>query len=63
MLIKHTSNIKPNSQNITPINIDGGISFNGQSTADTFNKYFASVGQNIHVNNYNANPPLTMKIL
>ena len=56
-IIKLTSNIKPNSQNITPINIDGSESFNGQTTADTFSKYFASVAQNIHVNNHNANPP------
>jgi len=62
-IIKHTSYIKPNSQNITPINIDGGISFNSQTIADTFNTYFASIAQNIHVNNYNAIHHLTMNIL
>ena len=52
---KNTSNIKPNTENITSINVNGNLSFNGQIIAETFNKYFVSVAQNIHVNNHNAN--------
>ena len=56
-IIQNTSYIKPNSQKITSINIDGNIPFDGQIIVETFNKYFVSVAQNVHVNNYNANPP------
>ena len=56
-IIKNTSYIKPNSQNITSINVDGNVSFDGQIIVETFHKYFVSVAQNVHVNNHNANPP------
>ena len=56
-IIKNTTCIKPNSQKITSINVDGNISFNGQITVDTFKKYFVSVAQDVHINNHNANPP------
>ena len=56
-IIKNTSNIKPNTLNITSINVNGNLSFNGQIIAETFNKYFVSVAQNIHVNNHTANAP------
>ena len=45
--------MKPNTHNITSINVNGNLSFNGQIIADTFNKYFITVAQNIHVNNCN----------
>ena len=35
--------------------MNGSVSFNGQIIAETFNKYFVSVAQNIHVNNHNIN--------
>ena len=52
---KNTSNIKPNTQNITSINVNGNLSFNGQIIGETFNKYFVSVAQNIHMYNHNVN--------
>ena len=39
-IIKNTSYIKPNTHNITSINANGYLSFNGQIVAETFNKYF-----------------------
>jgi hypothetical protein len=45
--------MKPNIHNITSINVNGNLSFNGQTIAETFNKYFVSVAQNIHGNEYN----------
>jgi len=51
------SNLKPNTQNITSINVSGNLSFIGQIIAKSFNKYFVSVAQNIHVNDHNANAP------
>jgi len=56
-IIKNTSNIKPNTQNITSINVNGKLSINGEIIGESFNKYFVSVAQNIHVNNHNANAP------
>jgi cystathionine beta-lyase family protein involved in aluminum resistance len=47
--------MKPNTHNITSININGNLSCNDQIIAETFNKYFVSVAQNIHVNNHNVN--------
>jgi len=55
--MKNTSNIKPKTHNITSININGNLSFNGQVIAETFNKYCVSVAQNIHMNNNNVNAP------
>jgi hypothetical protein len=40
--------------NITSINVNGNVFSNGQVPAETFNKYFVTVAQNIHVNNANA---------
>jgi len=54
-IIKNTSNIKPYTQNITSINVNGNLSFNGQIIAEPFNKYFVSIVQNVRVNNHNAN--------
>ena len=62
-VIENTSNIKPIIQNITSFNVNGNLPINGQIIAETFNKYFASVAQNMHVNNHNANAYLIMKIL
>jgi hypothetical protein len=39
----------------TSINVNGNLSFNGQTTAETFNKYFVSVAQNIQVNKHKPN--------
>jgi Notch-like protein len=47
--------MKPNAHNITSINVNGNLSFNGQIIAETFNKYFVSVAQNIHGNKHNVN--------
>jgi hypothetical protein len=47
--------MKPNTHNITSINVNGNVFSNGQVIAEMFNKYFVTVAQNIHVNNYNAN--------
>ena len=47
--------MKPKTHNITSINVNGKVSFNGQTIAETFNKYFVSVAQNIHVNNHHVN--------
>ena len=47
--------MKLNTHNITSINANGNVFSNGQVTAETFNKYFVTVAQNIHANNYNAN--------
>jgi hypothetical protein len=47
--------MKPHIHNITSINVNGNLSCNGQIIAETFNKYFVSVGQNIHENKHNAN--------
>ena len=47
--------MKPNTHNITSINVNGNVFYNSQVIAEMFNKYFVSVAQNIHVNNYNAN--------
>jgi hypothetical protein len=46
---------EPNTHNITSINLNGNVSFNGQIIAETYNKHFVSVAQNIHVNNNNFN--------
>jgi hypothetical protein len=35
--------------------VNGNISSNGQIIAETFDNYFVSVAQNIHVNNHNVN--------
>ena len=34
--------------------VNGNVS-NGQVIAETFNKYFVTAAQNMHVNNYNVN--------
>jgi len=47
--------MKPNTHNITSINVNGNESSNGQVIAETSNKYFVTVAQNIHVNNHNIN--------
>ena len=47
--------MKPNTRNITSINVSGNVFSNGQGIAETFNKYFVTVAQNIHVNNHNIN--------
>jgi phage regulator Rha-like protein len=47
--------MKPNTLNINPINVNGNLSFNSQTIAETFNKYFVSVAQNIHGNKHNVN--------
>ena len=47
--------MKPNTHNITSINVNGNLSFNGQTIAETFNRYFVSVAQNIRENNHNVN--------
>jgi capsular polysaccharide biosynthesis protein len=47
--------MKPNTHNITSINVNGNVSFNSQTIAETFNKHFVSDAQNIHVNNHNVN--------
>jgi hypothetical protein len=47
--------MKPNTHNITSIDVNGNVSSNGQVIAETFNKYFVTVAQNIHVNNDNIN--------
>jgi hypothetical protein len=45
--------MKPNTHNTTSINVNGNVSSNSQVTAETFNKYFVTFAQNIHVNNHN----------
>jgi hypothetical protein len=35
--------------------VNGNVFSKGQVIAETFNKYFVTVAQNIHVSNYNAN--------
>ena len=50
--------MKPNTHNITSINVNGNVFSNGQVIAETFNKYFVTVAQNIHANNYNASAGL-----
>jgi hypothetical protein len=45
--------MKANTHNITSINVNGNVSSNGQVMAVKFNKYFATVAQNIPVNNHN----------
>ena len=47
--------MKPNTHNITSINVNGNVFSNGQVIAETFNKCFVTVAQNLHANNYNAN--------
>ena len=54
-IVKNTSNLKTNTHNITSINVSSNLSFNSQTIAETFNKYFVSVAQNIHKNNHNVN--------
>jgi len=54
-IVKNTLNMKPNTHNITSINVNGKVSFNGQTVAEMLNNYFVSVAQNIHVNNHNVN--------
>ena len=46
--------MKPNTHKVTPINTNGNVYVNGQTTAETFNNYFVTVAQNINVNNANA---------
>jgi hypothetical protein len=47
--------MKPNAHNITSINVNGNLSFNSQIIAETFNKYFVSVAQNVCGNKHNVN--------
>jgi hypothetical protein len=47
--------MKPNTHNKTSINVNGNVFSNSQVIADRVNKYFVTVAQNIHVNNYNPN--------
>jgi hypothetical protein len=47
--------MKPNTHNITSINVNGNLSFDDQTIAETFKKDFVSVAQNIHGNKNNAN--------
>ena len=47
--------MKPNTHNITSLNVNSNLSYIGQTIAETFNKYFVSVAQNIHENNHNVN--------
>jgi hypothetical protein len=44
-IVKNTSNMQPNTHNITAINMNGKVSPNGQIIAETFNKYFVSIAQ------------------
>jgi hypothetical protein len=54
-IVKSTLNMKPNTHNITSINVNGNVFSNSQVIAETFNKYFVTVAQNIHANNCNPN--------
>jgi hypothetical protein len=54
-IIKNISNIKPTAQSITSIKINGNLSYNGQTIAESFNKYFVSVAQNLLVNKHKVN--------
>jgi hypothetical protein len=36
--IRNTSNMKPNTHNITSIHVNGNLSFNSQTITETFNK-------------------------
>jgi hypothetical protein len=56
-IIKKTTNIKPNTHNVTAIKVNGNLSSNGKIIAESFNKYFVSVAHNIHVNNLNTKAP------
>jgi len=47
--------MKPNAHNITSINVNDNLSFNSQIIAETFNKYFVSVAQNVRGNKHNVN--------
>jgi hypothetical protein len=47
--------MKPHTHNVTSINVNGNLSCNGKIIAETFNKYFVSVDQNIHENKHNVN--------
>jgi hypothetical protein len=47
--------MKPNTHNITSFNVNENVFSNGQVIAEMFNKYFITVAQNIHADNYNAN--------
>jgi hypothetical protein len=47
--------MKPSTHSITSINVNGNVFSNGQVIAETFNKYFVTVAQNIHANDYNPN--------
>ena len=46
-IVKKTTNIKPNTHNITAINVNGNLSSKGQTIAESFKKYFISVAHNI----------------
>jgi hypothetical protein len=54
-IIKNISNIKPTAQSITSIKINGNLSYNGQTTAESFNKYSVSIAQNLLVNKHKVN--------
>jgi hypothetical protein len=54
-IIKNISNIKPTSQSITSIKINGNLPYNGQTIAESFNKHFVSVAQNLLVNKHKVN--------
>ena len=54
-IVKNNSNMNPSTHNITSIGVDGNASFDGQIIAETFNKYFVAVAQNINVKNHNVN--------
>jgi hypothetical protein len=47
--------MKPDTNNISSININGTLSNNGQIIAKAFNNYFISVAQNILLDNLNSN--------
>jgi hypothetical protein len=47
------TNMKPDANKISLININGTLPSNGQITAKAFNNYFTSTAQNILTDNFN----------
>jgi hypothetical protein len=46
---------KVNNDNIHSLNVEGRVTNNQQTIADTFNNYFLSITDNINVNNIYSN--------
>jgi hypothetical protein len=44
-IVKNTLNMKPNTHNITSVNVNGTVSSNSNFIAEMFNKYFVTVAQ------------------